>query len=56
MWINCPFRLLGLMWRKLQNDGAIATVFVPWWQTSTWWGLFALDGVNFAEEVVVWVW
>ena len=29
MWIICPFRLLGRVWRKLQNDEAIATVVVP---------------------------
>jgi hypothetical protein len=30
------FQLLGWVWRKLLNDGAIATVVVPLWQSSTW--------------------
>jgi len=56
LWIICPFRMLGRVWRKRQNDGDIATMVVPVWQSSTWWGLFARDGVHFAEEVVDWVW
>jgi hypothetical protein len=31
-------------------------MLVPLWQSSAWWGLFALGGVHFAEEVVDWVW
>jgi len=29
VWIRCPYRLLGHVWRKLRNNGAIATVLVP---------------------------
>ena len=54
--IQCPYRLLGRVWRKLRNDGAIATVLVPLWQLSTWWGLLAPNGVYFFEKVIDWVW
>jgi len=33
-----------------------ATVLVPLWRSSTWWGLLAPYGVHFFEEVVDWVW
>ena len=56
VWINCPYRLLGRVWRKLRGDGTVATVLVPLWRSSTWWGLLAPDGVHFCEEVVDWVW
>jgi hypothetical protein len=56
VWINCPYRLLGRVWRKLRGDGTVATVLVPLWRSSTWWGLLAPDGVHFSEEVVDWVW
>ena len=48
--------MLGRACRKLLNDGAISTVVVPLWQSSTWLGLFDPDGVHFAKEVVDWVW
>ncbi len=56
MWVNCPYRLLGRVWRKLRNDGTTTTVLVPLWQSSTWWGLMAPDGVYFSMEVIDWVW
>ena len=48
--------LLGRVWRKLQHDGAIATVLVPLWESATWWGLDVPDRAHFSEEVVDWVW
>ncbi len=47
-----PLRLLGRVWRKFLNDGIVAIVVVPLWQFYTWWGMFARDGVHFADEVV----
>jgi hypothetical protein len=46
----------GQVWCKLRNDGTVATVLVPMWQSSAWWGIFTPDGVYFIEEVVDWVW
>jgi len=28
-WANCPYRMLGRVWRKLRQDGATATLLVP---------------------------
>jgi hypothetical protein len=56
VWVNCPYRLLGRVWRKLKHDGATATVLVPLWESATWWGLVVPDGAHFSEEVVDWVW
>ena len=53
LWINCPFRSLGRVWRKLRHDGDISTKLDPLCQSSMWWGLFALDRVYFANEIVV---
>ena len=36
MWVNCPYRLLGRVWRKLKHVGATATVLVPLWESATW--------------------
>jgi hypothetical protein len=56
VWVNVPYRLLGRVWRKLRHDGATATVLAPLWQSATWWGLLAPDGVHFSYEVVDWMW
>jgi len=29
VWANCPYKLLGRVWRKLRHTGAIAIVLVP---------------------------
>ncbi len=34
----------------------MATVIVPLWESSTWWGLVVLDAAYLAKEVVDWVW
>ncbi len=44
------------MWRKLQSDAAVATPFVPLWDSATSWTLLVPDVINFAEAVVDWVW
>ncbi len=56
VWVNCPYMLLGRVWRKLKHDGATATVLVPLWESATWWGLDVPYGAHFSEEVVHWVW
>ncbi len=55
VWVNCPYRLLGRVWRKLRNDGTTTTMLDPLWQSSTWWDFLAPDGVHFAKEVIDWV-
>ena len=55
-WINCHFRLIGRVWRKLESDAATATVLVPLWESATWWTLLVPDAIHFAEAVVDWVW
>ena len=55
-WINCPFRLIGMVWRKLQTDASLATLLVPLWESANWWTLFVPDAIHFAEAVVNWVW
>jgi hypothetical protein len=55
-WVNCPYRVLGRVWRKLRSDGARATILVPLWESATWWGLLAPDGVHLSEEVIDGVW
>ena len=34
----------------------MATVIVPLWESSTWWGLVVPDSVHLADEIVDWVW
>jgi hypothetical protein len=34
----------------------VATVIVPLWESSTWWGLVVHDAAHLANEVVDWVW
>ena len=34
----------------------MATIIVPFWVSSTWWGLVAPDAIHLADEVVDWVW
>ena len=36
VWVNCPYKLLSRVWRKLKHDGATATVLVPLWESATW--------------------
>jgi hypothetical protein len=55
-WGNCPYRLIGRVWRKLQSDAAVATLLVPLWESATWWTLLVPDAIHFAEAVVDWVW
>ncbi len=31
VWLNCPYRILGRVWRKKRNDGTVALVLVPSW-------------------------
>ena len=47
--------VVGAGLAQAANDEAVATVEVPLWHSSTWWGLFAPDGVHFVEEVVDWI-
>ena len=54
--VNCPYRILGRVWRKLRSYGARATILVPPWESATWWGLLAPDGVHLCDEVIDWVW
>jgi len=35
-WINCPYILLGRVWRKLKRDASTATLLVPLWESLTW--------------------
>ncbi len=34
----------------------MATVIIPIWESSIWWGLVVLDAAHLACEVVDWVW
>ena len=56
LWVNCPYILLGRVWRKLKHDGAVAAMLVRLWRPATWWGLVAPDGAHFSKKVVNWVW
>jgi hypothetical protein len=55
-WIHCPYRMVGRVWRKLEHDGAIATMLIPLWESATWWRLVAPDVAHFVEAVVDSVW
>jgi hypothetical protein len=55
-WVSCPYRMIGRVWRKLRQERVVATVIVPLWESSTWWGLVVPDSVHLADEVVDWVW
>ncbi len=55
-WVNCPYRLLGRVWRKLRKDGTKASLLVPLWESATWWTLLVPDAVHFSEAVVDWLW
>jgi hypothetical protein len=51
-WIHCPYGMVGMVWRKLQHDGVIATMFIPSWESITWWRLVVPDWVHLDEAVV----
>ena len=55
-WANCPYILLGRVWRKMESDAATASLLVPLWESATWWTLLVPDAIHFAEAVVDWVW
>jgi hypothetical protein len=48
--------MIGRVWRKLRHEHVVATVIVPLWESSTWWGLVVPDAAHLANEVVDWVW
>jgi hypothetical protein len=35
-WVHAPFRIIGKNWRKLKEQGSIATIIVPLWTLATW--------------------
>jgi len=35
-WGNCPYKLIGTVWRKLQSDATVATPLVPLWESAIW--------------------
>ncbi len=55
-WIKYPYWMIGRVWRKLRHERVVATVIVPIWESSTWWGLVVFDAALLANEVVDWVW
>ena len=55
-WINAPYRVIGRVWRSLLEQGAVATILVPLWQSATWWLLIAPDAIHLSEFVVDWMW
>jgi hypothetical protein len=55
-WTNCPYRLLGRVWRKMESDAFTATLLVPLWVSAPRWPLLVPDAIRFIEAVVDWVW
>ena len=55
-WIHAPFRLIGKIWRKHSDQGAIATIIVPLWTSATWWHLVAPDAIHLSKHVIDWTW
>jgi hypothetical protein len=55
-WVSCPYQMIGRVWRKLSQELVEATIIVPFWVSSTWWGLVAPDADHLANGVVNLVW
>ncbi len=51
-----PLLIVGRVWRKLDNDGARATILVLMRESAKWWGLLAPDGGYLPDKVIDWVW
>jgi hypothetical protein len=35
VWVNCPYMLIGQVWRTLKHDGATVIVLVTLWESAT---------------------
>ena len=55
-WVNCPYRLIGRVWRCLQAQGAAASLLVPLWESATWWQLVTPEVGHLSDCIVDWVW
>ena len=55
-WINCPYRLIGRVWRTLREQAATASMLVPFWESATWWQLLTPEVGHFSDHIVDWVW
>ena len=55
-WINCPYRLIGRVWRTLREQRAVASMLVPLWKSATWWQLIAPEVGHLSDRVVDWLW
>ena len=47
-WCNPPWGLIGRVLRKIQQEGASATLVLPYWTSQYWWPLLT----SLADEVV----
>ena len=54
-WINCPYSLVGKVWRTLREQKGLATMLIPLWVSAPWWQLVCPDTNHFSDNVVNWV-
>ena len=54
-WINCPFSLVGRVWRTLREQKGTASMLIPLWESAPWWHLVCPDASHLSDCVVDWL-
>ncbi len=55
-WINCPYSLIGKVWRTLREQKGVATMLIPLWKSAPRWQLVCPDTNHFSNNMDDWVW
>ena len=55
-WINCPYNLIGKVWRTLREQNGLATTMIPLLKSAPGWQLICPDTNHVADNVVDWMW
>ena len=51
-WINCPYSLIGNMWRTLWEQKGLAAMLIPLWESAPWWQFVCPDTNHFSDNGV----